>query len=208
MMTTRRFSPTSGDREVILSPRRAGAGQHGLVIETDRLVLRTWEPDDIDELEGIFAQPAVWQYPFGRGWTRDETQAFLDRKRREWATRGWSQWAVEHRADRRLIGFLGLQPPEFLPEVMPTVEIGWRLEPAYWGQGLATEGGRAGLRFGFEQLDLAEIVSIYEPANVASGRVMEKLGMHHYRDTVHPTLGLALRVLRLTQGEWRSAVAP
>jgi RimJ/RimL family protein N-acetyltransferase len=87
-------------------------------------------------------------------------------------------------------------------QVMPTVEVGWRLDPDYWGHGLATEGGRAALSFAFETLGLDEIVSIYEPDNVASGRVMEHLGMRPERDTVHPTLGVPLRVYRIDRPEW------
>jgi len=98
--------------------------------------------------------------------------------------------------------FLGLAPPEFLPEVMPTVEVGWRLDPEFWGRGLATEGGRAALGYAFETLNLEEVVSIYEPENLASGRVMERLGMKRFMDTTHPTLGLPLRVYRLTSSEW------
>ena len=169
------------------------------VIETERLVLRTWRTEDSVELAPAFAKPEVWWFPFRRGWTAAETASFVERKIDEWATRGWSQWAVEHKGDARLIGFIGLAPPDFLPEVMPTVEVGWRLDPDYWGQGLATEGGRAALEFGFEVLELPEIVSIYEPDNVASGRVMERLGMVHDRDTVHPELGVPLRVLKITR---------
>jgi RimJ/RimL family protein N-acetyltransferase len=57
------------------------------------------------------------------------------------------------------------------------VEIGWRLAAEYWGRGLATEGARAALRFGFERLKMSEIVSFTVPENGASRRVMEKLGM-------------------------------
>lgn len=172
-------------------------------VETARLLLRRWRVDDLDALVQVFAKPEVWWFPFKRGWTARETEGFLHRKLDEWATRGWSHWAVIHKPDVALIGFIGLSPPVFLPEVMPTVEVGWRLDPAYWGRGLATEGGRAALDAGFGVLGLEEIVSIYEPDNVASGRVMAHLGMTHDRDTVHPTLGVPLRVLKLTRADWR-----
>ena len=171
-------------------------------VETERRLLRSWRPDDLEALARVFAKPEVWEFPFGRGLTADETRAFLDRKLDEWVTRGWSQWAVTDKSSGTLIGFLGLNPPGFLPEVMPAVEVGWRLDPDYWGRGLATEGGRAALRFGFEVLGLDEIVSIYEPANVASGRVMQKLGMKVDRDTVHPERGLPLRVYKILRREW------
>jgi len=59
----------------------------------------------------------------------------------------------------------------------PCVEIGWRLGAEFWGQGLATEGARAVLRFGFDELKLPEIVALTVPANRRSRRVMEKIGM-------------------------------
>jgi RimJ/RimL family protein N-acetyltransferase len=171
-------------------------------VETERLLLRGWRPDDLDDLAEIFRKEEVWWYPFKRGWGRDETEEFLERRIAEWATRGWSLWAVEVKGERKLIGYLGLAPPEFLPEVMPTVEIGWRLDPAWWGRGFATEGGRAALAYGFEVLDLDEIVGIYEPENRASGRVMNRLGMTPWRDATHPTLDVPLRVYRIMRNEW------
>jgi RimJ/RimL family protein N-acetyltransferase len=176
----------------------------GTEVETERLLLRCWRPDDLDRLAEIFSNEAVWRYPFRRGWSRDETRDFLNRKIDEWRHRGWSQWAVEIKSESQLIGFLGLAPPEFLPEVMPTVEVGWRLDPAWWGRGLATEGGRAALNYAFETLNLDEVVSIYEPENIASGRVMERLGMSPHLDTTHPSLAVPLCVYRITATEWRA----
>ena len=171
-------------------------------VETDRLLLRRWRPDDLEALGRVFAKPEVWWFPFQRGWTADETEAFLWHKLDEWESRGWSQWAVIEKGSDALIGFLGLCPPGFLPEVMPTVEVGWRLDPDYWGRGLATEGGRAALDAGFTILGLDEIVSIYEPENLASGRVMQHLGMVHDRDTTHPARGLRLRVFKIRRDQW------
>jgi RimJ/RimL family protein N-acetyltransferase len=174
-------------------------------VETDRLLLRQWSLQDLDALVRVFSKPEVWWFPFQRGLTAEETVSFLRRKLTEWESRGWSQWAVVTKQDPALIGFLGLAPPEFLPEVMPTVEVGWRIDPDYWGRGLATEGGRAALDFGFNVLGLEEIVSICEPENVASWRVMERLGMVHERDTNHPALGVPLRVFKLRSDQWAPA---
>lgn len=173
-------------------------------VETERLLLRQWRPDDLDQLTLVFDQEAVWRYPFKRGRTRGETEDFLNRQIDEWQHRGFGQWAVEAKAEAMLIGYLGLEPPEFLPEVMPTVEVGWRLDPRWWGRGLATEGGRAALEYAFQALNLDEVVSIYEPENVASGRVMERLEMKWFKDTTHPSLGVPLRVYKVTSPEWNA----
>ncbi len=173
---------------------------------TSRLRLRRWTQKDRGRLAEVFAKPEVWRFPFGRGFSVEETQAFLAYRIAEQATGGWADWATELRDSGRLIGYIGLSVPHFLPEVMPTVEIGWRLDPLAWGRGLATEGARAALAHGFSSPDLHEVVSIYEPQNAASGRVMMRLGMRFDRDTVHPTRGLALRVYRLSRAEWESTV--
>ena len=79
----------------------------------------------------------------------------------------------------------------------PAVEIGWRLSPAHWGKGYATEGAKAALRFGFEDLNLDQIVSFTVPANKPSWSVMERIGMVRdpSEDFDHPRLpvGHALR---------------
>ena len=174
---------------------------------TPRLRLRQWNRDDVVALAEVFAKPEVWQFPFGRGLAADETAAFLAHRIAEQATGGWAEWAVELRENGRLVGYVGLSEPHFLPEVMPTVEIGWRLDPVVWGRGLATEGARAALAHGFSSPDLNEVVSIYQPENVASGRVMARLGMRFDRDTTHPRRALALRVCRLTRSDWEATRA-
>jgi RimJ/RimL family protein N-acetyltransferase len=102
-----------------------------------------------------------------------------------------------------LIGFVGLSVPNFLPETLPSVEIGWRLAADQWGKGLATEGARAALHFGFGQVGLTRIVSIHQVGNGASGRIMEKLGMRFERDTVDPSCGRPVRVWEITRSDWQ-----
>jgi RimJ/RimL family protein N-acetyltransferase len=170
-------------------------------LSTQRLRLRRWRSDDLAALTEIFSEPAVWWFPLRRGFTPDETEAFLNRQLAAWDERGWGLWAVEQ--DGELAGYTGFGMPTFLPEVMPTPEIGWRLHPDFWGRGLATEAAAAALEFGFASLGLAEVVSIYQPDNVASGRVMQRIGMVFDRDTTDPKEGFPLRVYRLGAEQWR-----
>jgi RimJ/RimL family protein N-acetyltransferase len=173
-------------------------------LETDRLLLRPWRPDDIEVLADLFAEPAVWRYPFGRGLTREESERFLERQMDRLATDGFCTWAAELKYHSRLIGYIGLAVPVWLPEVMPAVEVGWRLHPDHWGRGLATEGGQASLRHGFEVVGLDRIVSIFEPENVASGRVMTRLGLNDCLTTRDPGHGRLLQVRDITLDEWRA----
>lgn len=173
-------------------------------METERLRLRPWRADDIEPLAALFAEEAVWWYPFGRGLTRGESERFLDRQMKHWETHGFGLCAAELKEDSELIGFVGLSVPAWLPEVLPAVEVGWRLHPAHWGRGLATEGARATLRHGFDGLGLDRIISIYMPDNVASGRVMTKLGMHDCLVTKDPTHGYTIQVREITADQWRA----
>ena len=173
-------------------------------VETERLLLRPWTAGDLDALAAIFAEPDVWRYPFGRAFTHDETQRFLARQLHHWETDGFAVWAAELKSESRLIGYVGLSIPHWLPEVLPAVEVGWRLHPAYWGRGLATEGGRASLRYGFETLQLDRIIAILMPDNLASSRVTEKLGMRDCLTTWDDERGVALAVREISRAEWQA----
>ena len=169
-------------------------------LETERLVLRPWRArGDLDALAAVNGDDAVmrWIPPF-RAMTREESAAQLERIVRHWEQHGFGLWALEGREDGAgCIGFAGLAVPGFLPAVLPTVEVGWRLSSAWWGRGLATEAARACVAYGFDTLRLASVVSIIDPRNAASLRVAEKLGMTRDSDRLHPVSGRRLRVMRL-----------
>lgn len=173
-------------------------------METDRLLLRPWAADDVDPLAAIFAEGEVWRFPFDRGLTREETERFLQRQIEHWDVHGFGMWAAESKDANALIGYIGLAVPTWLPQVLPAVEVGWRLHPDFWGRGLATEGGRAGLRYGFEALGLDRIISIFTPENVASGRVMTKLGFRDVLTTQDPVRKTELTVREITRAEWEA----
>jgi RimJ/RimL family protein N-acetyltransferase len=133
---------------------------------------------------------------------REESADLLDRMVRHWDEHGFGLWAVVPRLEPGggCIGFAGLAIPSFLPAVLPAVEVGWRLAPAWWGRGFATEAARASVEFGFERLGLRSIVSIIEPGNAPSLRVAEKLGMRPGRDRLHPLTRRRLRVMHVGRG--------
>ena len=84
--------------------------------------------------------------------------------------------------------------PSFLPDVLPAVEVGWRLAREHWGQGYATEGAAACLDHGFGDLGLRQIISIIDPRNAASVRVAERLDMARGRDGIHPQTRVRLAI--------------
>lgn len=143
-------------------------------IRTRRLLLRRWRQDDLPAFTHINGDPDVTRYLTGRPMTPDETRDLLAHIERHWAARGFGLWAVEHLADRRMIGFVGLSHHRWYPE---DVEVGWRLDRDYWNRGLATEGAAACLVQAFDQLGLDRVISIVHRDNLASRRVMEKNGL-------------------------------
>lgn len=144
-------------------------------ITTPRLTLRPFTEADIGPLHQILVEPDVLRYfPNPDPPARDRVEKLVTGQLAHWAEHGYGWWAVEVRPDGAFAGWNGLQ---YLPETDET-EIGYLLGKPFWGRGLATEGARAGLRFGFEELGLEKIVAVVHPDNVASRRVIEKLGMH------------------------------
>jgi RimJ/RimL family protein N-acetyltransferase len=154
---------------------------------TARLLLRRFRSGDAAAFAAVNADPLVTRYlGDGRPLGRAESDRLLGRIAAHWDEHGFGLWAAELRGDGRLIGFVGLAVPTFLPAVLPAVEVGWRLASDVWGRGLATEGGRAALEHGFGTLRLDRIVSIIDPRNAASLRVAGKLGLRWERTEVHP----------------------
>ncbi|WP_067499880.1 GNAT family N-acetyltransferase [Actinoplanes sp. TFC3] len=164
-------------------------------VETARLLLRRWRSDDLDGFAVITAQPEVMRYiNDGRTLDRAATAQRLAAYRRHWDEHGFGLYAVELKETGELAGFTGLAVPAFLPEIMPAVEIGWRLGRAFWGRGLATEAARAVVARTRAELALRRLVSIHVVGNEASARVMVKLGMSLERETVQPGTGRRVRV--------------
>lgn len=178
------------------------------MIKTERLVLRRWRDDDVDPFAAINADPSAMRFMPGV-MTLEETRALIGRFEAHYQQHGFGVLAIEAPGVAPFIGFVGLQRVTFEAPFTPAVEIGWRLAPAYWGKGYATEGARAALRIGFEDLNLDQIVSFTVPANKASWSVMEHIGMTRdlNGDFDHPRMpvGHPLRphiLYRLTLADW------
>lgn len=182
-------------------------------VRTARLWLRAWRREDRAPFAALNADPWVMEHmPSLLSGT--ESDALADRIEAHFAAHGFGLWAVEIPGVAAFAGFVGLSIPAFQAHFTPCVEVGWRLMRAHWGRGYASEGARAALRFGFERLDLSEIVSFTTSANLRSRRVMERIGMHHSSsdDFDHPRLpdGHPLKrhvLYRLNREEWAREAA-
>ncbi|CAN5314455.1 GNAT family N-acetyltransferase [soil metagenome] len=159
------------------------------IIETERLVLRTWETEDVEVYYRINQDQQVIQHLPG-SLTIEQVQDFITRVNQQFNDIGYTLWVAEEKLSGRLMGFIGLDPPKWQAPFGPCVEVGWRLGSEYWNKGYATEGATAVLEYGFNQCGLKEIVSFTVPANLRSIRIMEKIGMQRdlQGDFAHPKL--------------------
>lgn len=177
-------------------------------IETDRLYLREWSDDDANTFAAINADPAVMEF-FPAALDRAQSDAFLRRIRDNMARDGYGLYALETKADGRLIGFTGLARPAFDAPFMPAIEIGWRLARDTWGEGFASEAAKAAMDRAFGSLGLDALVSFTAEWNLPSRRVMERIGMTRDAngDFLHPGIPpdhkLARHVLyRISHADW------
>lgn len=159
------------------------------ILETARLILRTWKESDLDAMATIDQDPKVCQYLSAVG-TRAGTEAGIERIKKCYEEHGFCLYAVELKSTHEMIGFVGLSIPSFEAHFTPAIEIGWRLSSHHWGKGYATEAAWAVLHYAFLELNLNEIVSFTAVNNQVSRRVMEKIGMRRdfSGDFDHPRL--------------------
>ena len=147
------------------------------VVRTERLLLSPIVVGDVEAFAPIFAKVEVWRYPYGRGMAFDETSRFVAGQISDWETYGYGLWAMRSIGTNAMLGYVGLSIPRFYPSILPAVEVGWRLDPEWWGRGYATEGAAAALDQAFTTLELDEVWSMPQVDNVASIAVAERLGM-------------------------------
>jgi ribosomal-protein-alanine N-acetyltransferase len=147
-------------------------------IETERLLLRMFRGDDLDNLAGMFNDPEVMRFVENGGLkSRDEAERAINSILKHWERHRFGRWAAVDRGTQEFVGFGGLRSLSGTPEVV------YHLATAHWGKGLATELAHASLRFGFDEHCFDRIVAIAKPLNSGSIHVMEKLGMHFEMQT-------------------------
>ena len=156
-------------------------------LTTERLLLRRWRDADREPFARMNADPLVMRF-MPSLLTREESYSLVDRINDHFDQHGYGPFALEF--EGRFIGYTGLWTPTFEAHFTPCVEIGWRLAAQFWNQGFATEAACRVVEHTFTDLTLTELVSFTVPANLASRRVMEKLGMSHNEgdDFDHPRL--------------------
>ncbi|MDA3038207.1 MAG: GNAT family N-acetyltransferase [Actinomycetota bacterium] len=177
-----------------------------IALVTPRLVLRPWVPADLVPFAAMCADPEVMRFiGDGSAKTFAEARDSITRSQESWTKHGWGLFAVECLETGSFVGSCGLAEPDLLQPLQPSVEIGWRLERASWGQGYATEAAAAVVDWAFTTLHTKRLVAVVHLDNLASHRVADKIGMRREQRTIVPGLSLWVDVYELGQGSWQPA---
>jgi RimJ/RimL family protein N-acetyltransferase len=146
-----------------------------MITQTERLIIRPFTEQDIDALFLMNSIPAMLKYsPTAAFTSREQAEAlFHNVILQDYQQRGFGRWAVEHKADNKVIGFCG---PKFIPE-FNEVELGYRYFPEYWGMGIGSEAAQAALK-AFPQFGIDKTIALILEGNVGSEGVAKRVGMH------------------------------
>ena len=174
-----------------------------VTLETERLVLGPWQRDDWIPFRPIATDPEVMRYiTGGLPWSDEAIQSFVDRQVNLYRERGYCRWKLVEKASGNLAGFCGVG---FWRDRLDP-EIGWWLARSHWGRGFATEAATAALRDIFERIQLNRVISVAMPANTASTRIMQKLGLEFQREFENE--GVRLVEYAIHRSRYFLAVAP
>jgi RimJ/RimL family protein N-acetyltransferase len=178
-------------------------------LRTERLLLRRWKPSDEAEMTRINRHPEVGRY-LNRPVDDDALAAFYGLITDHWHRHGYGPWAlesVEGDSSGQFLGFAGLaHVPPFLAAAGPAPELGWRLDPVFWGRGLATEAAIAARDHALGPLGLPQLISIIHPDNDRSRRVAVKLGMHRERQIHNPAIDRDVDVWTLSAVDLQGSI--
>lgn len=179
------------------------------MIETPRLIVRQWQDADLPAFAALNADPQVMRF-FPARLTTTQSNQLAVRLQQLIDRQGWGFWAVALKDSGQFIGLTGLhiQPFQAAFPATPLLEIGWRLAPAYWRQGLAREAALAARDFAFARLHQRTLYAFTARNNVPSRQLMRRIGLYDlHQDFNHPALPaghpLARHCLyRLTRSQW------
>ena len=155
------------------------AGTELWELETSRLRIRSFLPQDLDAYFSIVADADVMKYLGGR-LSKEQAERYIERAIKTEQTSGFSRYAVIEKGGGRFVGMCGFAP------VKDYIDLGYRFGKDVWGKGFATEAASAIVALGFEEHGFGEIVGLTHPENIASIGVLEKLGFTYQREEVTP----------------------
>ena len=170
-------------------------------VRTERLTLRRIGSLDVENLSSLYGDSEVMAM-LGGSWTAAQTEVEVEKLLQHWEQYGFGPWIARQSISTRFVGITGLL--RIVIEEVAEVHVGYVLAREFWGQGLATEMARASAHVGLSTLDLPSLVSFTLPTNLASRRVMEKVGFSFERNFTDKK-GVPQVLYRLSQATWRES---
>lgn len=178
----------TGNRRLVTGTVMTGAIQHAtsdLVLETARLRLRRFRPEDADAVFAIIGDDVAMQY-YPRKFFWQDAMEWVERNMRRYREYGYGFYAVTLKGSEDVIGDTGLIRQVIDGETM--VEVGYHFRRDQWGHGYATEAARACMDLAFREFGADKVISLIRPENVPSRRVAERNGMKIEREVMHANL--------------------
>lgn len=163
-------------------------------LETERLVLREFRRDDLDAFAATMADPEVVRHLAIEPLSREDSLRRIFLAAGQWPIIGMGMWAVELKANGRMVGHVGFFDMErdMTPSLVGEAEMGWIFDPSVHGQGIAREACEAALQWAEEEFGPISIPAIIGPENVASMKLAEKLGFVREPDGVYKNEPIAI----------------
>lgn len=153
-----------------------GTSVHLPKLRTRRLLLRRASMSDAADLYEYGRNPEVARHVLWEAYgSINDARAYVRYLQRQYRSHAPSSWCIEHLATGKVIGTIGLM---WWSQEHSSAELGYSLSQEYWNQGLMTEALEEVIRYCFQELDIHRLEAQHECTNPASGRVMEKAGMH------------------------------
>lgn len=156
------------------------------LFSSSRLGFRLWQESDLPLFSEMNADPETMKY-FANTLTEKESEAMMTRMNTMFEAHGYCYFAIELLENQEFVGMIGLGYKDFEADFTPCTDIGWRIRKKFWNQGIATEGAAACLDYARAN-QINEVLSMASTGNAASLKVMEKIGMEHWKDFDHPDL--------------------
>jgi RimJ/RimL family protein N-acetyltransferase len=181
-----------------------------VVVETERMLLRRFTAEDSGLLAALYGDPRVMRFITLQPPSLAEVESkILPKYLREYRELpdGLGSFAAIERRTEQMAGRFSLRPANSYG-LAGGIELGYRLYPAFWGRGLATEGARALIAMAFERLHLDRVVATTMADNAGSWRVLEKCGLRRVKTFHYPDAGLMPGaehgdfIYELTSSDW------
>lgn len=151
-------------------------------IKTNRTILRWFQKEDLDEIAIVLGHPDVMRFSLSGPYSIEQSKEFIKKCLSQYENNGVGLYAVVYQESKKVIGYCGY----FIQNIdeIDEIEIGYRLHPDFWNQGLASETSKAVQEKGFSDFGFKRMISLIDAKNIASVRVAEKNGMKYEKEII------------------------